>query len=91
MPCLSLSSSFCGDPLSGIPPLFQYSTVVLKVSSYSAGVPPSVVPCSGVPALFRRSAGVPCSVLTFSGVPGFIVCSFPSGSGLLLKCLVVAA
>ena len=48
MPCLSPGSSFCGVPLSGIPPLFWYSTVVLWCSGYSAGVPRSVVPCSGV-------------------------------------------
>ena len=48
-------------------------------SGYSAIVPRSVVPCSGVPALFRRSAGNPCSVVPCSGVTGFIVCSLESG------------
>ena len=84
MSCLSSGSSFCGVPLSGIRPLFRYSTVVPWCFSYSAGVLRSVVPCSGVPALFRRpagvpalfrrSAGVPCSVIPCSRVPGFIVC-----------------
>ena len=68
-PCLSSVSSFCGVPLSSIPPLFRYSTVVPWCSGYSTGVP-----CSDIPALFRCSASVPCSAVPCSGVPGFIVC-----------------
>ena len=82
MSCFSWGSSFCGVPLSGIPPLFRYSTVVPWCSGYSAGVPRSVVPSSGVPALFRRSVGVPCSVMPCSGVPGFIVCPARQGQAL---------
>ena len=65
-------SSSCGI-LTLMPPDIPWC------SGYSAIVPRSVVPCSGVPALFRRSAGVPCSVVPCSGVPGFIVCSLESG------------
>ena len=74
MPCLSSGSSFCGVLLSGILPLFWYSTIVPWCSSYSAGVPHSIVPCSGVPVLFHRSAGVLCSIVPCSGVLGFIAC-----------------
>ena len=74
MPCLPSGSSFCGVLRSGIRLLFRYSNVVLWCFGYSAGVPRSLVPCSGVPALFRRSAGVPYSIVPCSGVPGFIVC-----------------
>ena len=56
-------SSSCGI-LTLMPPDIPWC------SGYSAIVPRSVVPCSGVPALFRRSAGVPCSVVPCSGVPG---------------------
>ena len=68
MPYLSSGSSFCGVLL------FRYSVVILWCSGYSTGVPRSVVPCSGVPALFRRFVGVSSSVVPCFGVPGFIVC-----------------
>ena len=56
--------------------------MVFRYSGYSAGVPRSVVPSSGVPALFRRPVGVPCSVMPCSGVPGFIVCPARQGHAL---------